>query len=187
MNTHFTAILALILVLIGGLTVSQDQPGGLEDLLAAGGTGYRQDLGQDPDQALCSRYRNNLPVSELRGFLERQRSTIRYPASGSLLGNWKDGERLFIDVRKGNCYACHTADPREKGAGRMGPSLTAYGNRGTSEAVVGYTYEKIYNAWAYQACSLMYRGGYHGLLSPEETAHITAYLLDPASPVNGGR
>ncbi len=187
MRTHFAATLCLILVLACGLTVSQDQPTRLEDVIAAGGSGFRQDLGQDSDQALCSRYSNQLPEVELGGFIERQRATIRYPGSGSLLGNYREGEKLFIDVRKGNCYACHTADPREKGAGRMGPSLTGYGQRGTGEATVRYTYQKIYNAWAFQACSLMYRGGYHGLLSPEETAHITAYLLDPASPINGGR
>lgn len=186
MRTLLPTIVALLLV-VGSLTVSQEQPTQLDQIIAAGGSNFARDLGQDSDQALCSLHSNRLPASEIGGFLERQRASIRYPDNRKLLGNWRDGERLFIDVRKGNCYACHTADPREKSAGRMGPSLTAYGQRGTAEATIVYTYEKIFNAWAFQPCSLMYRGGYHGLLSPNETAHITAYLLDPASPVNGGR
>jgi len=66
----------------------------------------------------------------------------------------------------------------------MGPSLTGYGSRGTSEAVLRYTYEKIYNSWAYVPCSLMYRGGVHGLFTPEETADLVAFLVDPHSPIN---
>ena len=46
------------------------------------------------------------------------------------------------------------------------------------------TYDKIYNAQAFAVCSLMPRFGHSGWLSPEEIAHLVAYLLDPASPVN---
>ena len=187
MNTPRFFVLTLLLATVAGLTLSQNSSPPVEKVVQAGGSGFAQDMKQDPDQALCSLHRNSLTGDVLGGFIERQRATLKYPADNKLFGNWKEGEKLFIEVRKGNCYACHTADPREKGAGRMGPSLTAYGDRGTSEAVVTYTYEKIYNAWAFQPCSLMYRGGYHGILSPEETAHITAFLLDPASPVNAKR
>ena len=44
-------------------------------------------------------------------------------------------------------------DPAEVNAGNVGPALTAYGTqRGDSEAVVRYTYERIYNAWAFMPC-----------------------------------
>lgn len=102
------------------------------------------------------------------------------------MGDWKNGEKVFTDPKRGNCYACHQGDPREVAYGTMGPSLTGYGQRGLSEAVVRYTYEKIYNAWAFVPCSLMYRGGVHGYFTPEETADLVAYLLSPESPLTGG-
>jgi sulfur-oxidizing protein SoxX len=67
----------------------------------------------------------------------------------------------------------------------MGSSLQGYGKlRGNSEPIVKYTYEKIYNAKAYNACSSMPRLGHKGILSPQQVADLTAYLLDPASPIN---
>ena len=67
----------------------------------------------------------------------------------------------------------------------MGPSLEKYGlNRGQSEAVQRYTYEVIYNAWAYFPYRVMYRFGALGGLTPEEIAHVVAYLLDPESDFN---
>jgi sulfur-oxidizing protein SoxX len=69
--------------------------------------------------------------------------------------------------------------------GNLGPSLTGYGQqRGNSEPVVKYTYEKIYNAWMYFPCSNMPRLGHNGFLTPEQIAHVVAYLVDPQSPVN---
>jgi sulfur-oxidizing protein SoxX len=76
-------------------------------------------------------------------------------------------------------------DPREVNAGNVGPSLAAYGNqRGNAEAVAKYTYERIYNAWAFVPCSNMPRLGANGHLTPEQIAHVVAYLIDPQSPVN---
>jgi sulfur-oxidizing protein SoxX len=50
--------------------------------------------------------------------------------------------------------------------------------------MVKYTYEKLYNAQAFVACSSMPRLGHNGILKPEQIAHVTAYLLSPESPVN---
>ena len=70
-------------------------------------------------------------------------------------------------------------------SGNLGPELVGYGaKRGNSEAVVKYTYEKIYNAWLYYPCSNMPRLGANGYLTPEQIAHVVAYLVDPQSPVN---
>lgn len=85
---------------------------------------------------MARQYRDKLPPEQVGAFIERQRALIKYPADGKLMGDWKKGEELFTNPRKGNCYACHTGDPREAGAGRMGPGLVGYGQRGTSEAVV---------------------------------------------------
>ncbi len=56
--------------------------------------------------------------------------------------------------------------------------------RGNSEAVVQYTWGKIYNAKAYNACSNMPRMGHYKLLTEDQMRHVMALLLDPASPVN---
>ncbi len=174
-------------LLVLGLGFSQVSPfkARLEAALRSGGEEFAKVMqGQDKAQALCSQYRDKLPPELIPGFLAEQKALIRYPKDGRLLGDWRNGERVFTDPRRGNCYACHAGDPREVAYGTMGPSLTGYGARGTSEAVVRYTYEKIYNAWAFVPCSLMYRGGVHGLFTPEETADLVAYLLDPESPIN---
>ncbi len=102
------------------------------------------------------------------------------------MGDWKNGEKVFTDPKRGNCYACHAGVPGEVAHGTMGPSLTGYGQRGQSEAVVRYTYEKIYNAWAFVPCSLMYRGGVHGLFTPEETATWWPSFWTPSPPSTGG-
>lgn len=166
--------------------------------------GENQDLSrlkQDQTQKECSQYRNNPPPKIAAALIERERATLKYPAEGKLIGDWKEGEKFvkmgfasrigIIEPDKpnaktgGNCYACHAIDPKETAAGNLGPSLLGFGKfRGNSDAVAKYTYEKIYNAQAFNVCSSMPRLGYHNILTPEQIAHITAYLLDPESPVN---
>ncbi len=156
---------------------------------------------QDDAQAMCSLYQNSLPSGLVRRITMNQLKSMRYPASGQLHGDWKSGERIASTpgggqtgtiqpdppgtVKGGNCYACHALDPKELAAGTVGPSLTGYGKaRGQAADVVKRTYEKIYNAQASMPCSLMPRFGHNGWLTPEQVADLTAYLLDPDSPVN---
>lgn len=88
-------------------------------------------------------------------------------------------------VTGGNCYACHQIDKKELSYGTLGPGLHHYGKlRGGSEAIVKYTYDKIYNAQAFSACSNMPRFGHNGILSPDQIADLVALLVDPQSPVN---
>ena len=47
-----------------------------------------------------------------------------------------------------------------------------------------YTYNKIFNAKAYNACSEMPRFGHVDALKPEQIKDLVALLLDPESPVN---
>jgi sulfur-oxidizing protein SoxX len=69
--------------------------------------------------------------------------------------------------------------------GTIGPSLYNFGKlRGASEAIQRYAYGKIYNPQAFSACSNMPRFGHNRILTPEQMKHLTALLLDPASPVN---
>ncbi len=50
--------------------------------------------------------------------------------------------------------------------------------------IVEYTWGKIYNAKAYNACSNMPRAGHMGVLNEQQIRHVMALLLDPRSPVN---
>src|SRR5690606_17670551 len=110
---------------------------------------------------------------------------------GDQLAHNGAGDRIRngkVEKRKENgalCQNCHALAPGEINVGNVGPSLTGYGKqRGNSEAVVKYTYEKIYNAWAYFPCSNMPRLGATKHLTPEQITHMVAYLLDPQSPIN---
>ena len=53
-----------------------------------------------------------------------------------------------------------------------------------AKAIVEYTWGKLWNARAYNACSQMPRVGHKGILNETQLKHVMALLLDPASPVN---
>ena len=53
-----------------------------------------------------------------------------------------------------------------------------------SQAVVHYTWGRLWNAKAYKACSDMPRFGHAGILSEQQIRDVMALLLDPESPVN---
>jgi sulfur-oxidizing protein SoxX len=158
-------------------------------------------LTQDRSQQICSKIGDaTLTQEEAAEVVSLARASIQYPASGKLVGDWKIGDALAhdgagdriqygaLEKRKENgglCQNCHGLAPGEINVGNIGPSLTGYGlQRGSSEAIAKLTYERIYNGWAYAACSNMPRLGRNGHLSPEQVAHLVAYLLDPQSPIN---
>jgi sulfur-oxidizing protein SoxX len=162
---------------------------------------WKTRLEPDRTQALCTRYRNAPPSEVAAAITAEAKSSMRFPDNGKLLGDWRKGEqiasfsgggqlsRLAPDPagpkRGGNCFACHALSPGEVAAGNLGPVLTGYAKiRGTSDEAVRYTYEKVYNAQAYLACSSMPRFGHNGWLTPEQVADVVAFLLDPQSPVN---
>ena len=155
-------------------------------------------LNQDEPQALCSRDDGKQPAKEVLEKIEKaQFALLKYPADNKLMGDWREGEKIaqsgagkqFNDdparPAGANCYACHQISPQEISFGTIGPSLLGFGKlRGTSEAIQKYTYGKIYNAQAYNACSNMPRFGHSDILTEQQMRDITALLLDPASPVN---
>ena len=158
-------------------------------------------LKQDEVQALCSQYRNDPPPKIAERILATQQRTLKYPASGKMIGDWREGEKLASigtggqlssikpeeagAPRGGNCYACHALAPSEVAAGNLGPSLTGFGKlRGTSPDAVKRTYQQIFNVQAFYPCSMMPRFGHNGWLTPEQIADAVAFLLDPESPVN---
>lgn len=173
------------------------------DMEAQEGGPAGERLKQDELQKMCSALRSN-PVDPATASKvgEMARATIKYPEGGIKLGDWKIGRELAWSgygwrighktdkhsSRKngpgGNCYNCHQLATDRTG-GTIGPSLTGYGKtRGTSDAILKYAYEIIYNPHAYFACTKMPRMGANGLLTQEQISHIMAYLFDPESPVN---
>lgn len=135
---------------------------------------------------------------------EAEMKTIKWPSDGKFLGDWKEGEKIAQSgrgltwsddvktVNGGNCYNCHQISKEEISFGTIGPSLYNYGKlRGVSnpaspdsKAIVEYTWGKMWNARAYNACSQMPRVGHKGILNEQELKHVMALLLDPNSPVN---
>jgi sulfur-oxidizing protein SoxX len=158
-------------------------------------------LEQDRSQQICSKVGDAiLSTEEAAEVVKLARDSIKYPASGQIVGDWKTGDMLAHDgagdrIRDGKtenrkengalCQNCHGLAPGEINVGNVGPALTGYGKqRGDSEAIAKYTYDKIYNAWVYFPCSNMPRLGATGHLTPEQVAHMVAYLIDPQSPIN---
>ena len=158
-------------------------------------------LAQDRSQQICSKIGEaKLTQQEAAEVVKLARASIQYPASGRLAGDWKIGNALAhngagdrilngkLEKRKENgglCQNCHALAPGEINVGNVGPSLTGYGaQRGNSEAVARLTYERIYNGWAYVPCSNMPRLGATRHLTPDQIAHLVAFLIDPQSPIN---
>ena len=162
-------------------------------------------LEQDLGQAACSGEKP--PAEDVAKRVEAEAlASIRWPAGGQYLGDWREGEKLAQNGRgmtwsdasaapAGNgaqCYNCHQIDKKEISFGTIGPSLWNYGKlRGVkdvadpaSAAIVQYTWGKLWNSKAYAACSNMPRFGHAKLLDEQQLRHLMALLLDPKSPVN---
>ena len=151
---------------------------------------------QDGLQRLCTESDDKPPAGLARQLEADQLKTIAFP-EGSLIGDWKNGERIAQGGRgltwsdragapsEGSCYNCHQIGPQESSYGTIGPSLLGIGKkRGNGLEAQRYVYGKIYNAKAYNLCSQMPRLGHSGTLSAEQIRDLVGLLLDPASPVN---
>ena len=164
-------------------------------------------LQADEDNRLCAEAdRTGVPVDAKRvqAIEARNMATIKAPSDGKYLGDWKEGEKIAQDGRGktwtdpadmangGNCYNCHQISQEELSYGTLGPSLYQYGkirgvsdpNSAAAKPIVEYTWGKINNARAYNACSSMPRFAHKGILTEAQIKHVMALLLDPASPVN---
>ena len=162
-------------------------------------------LNQDQAQQGCSSA--TAPPPEVAKQIEAvSLASVKWPAGGQYLGDWRQGEKLAQNGRGmtwtdasalpkdngANCYNCHQIDKKEISFGTIGPSLWNYGKQrgvkdvtdASSAAIVQYTWAKLWNSKAYAACSNMPRFGHMGLLNEEQLRHVMALLLDPKSPVN---
>jgi sulfur-oxidizing protein SoxX len=196
MKRVFLSVALGLPVLAPGQTTTPDVQKVLQRDFHPRGQATMERLVQDGVQRVCTES-NDRPPAELAKALEAdQMKTIAFP-EGSLLGDWKRGERIAQGGRGlqwtdtagapsgGSCYNCHQLSPQETSHGTLGPSLLRFGaTRGNAAQMQRYVYGKIYNAKAYNLCSQMPRLGYSGTLTAEQIKDLVALLLDPASPVN---
>ena len=154
-------------------------------------------LQRDAVQSACSAPRGMPLDNDMLASLRAERlDAVVLPADGEYLGDWQRGAEVAGNGRGlqssddptqpngGNCYACHQLAPDEVAYGTLGPSLTGYGARGQSEAMLQYTWTKLWDTHAYNLCSHMPRFGAQGILNEQQLKDVMAYLLDPAAPVN---
>lgn len=155
---------------------------------------------QDEFQTLCSdeKFRTSAEGKKKAEALQAAAlAAIKPPSDGKYLGEWKAGEIVaqsgrgatwsdtLKTVNGGGCYNCHQITKEEISHGTIGPSLLAYGKiRGNSEPILVYTWNRINNSKAYNACSNMPRMAHFNLLTEQQMKDVMALLLDPASPVN---
>jgi len=194
----FAAVLVGCAIAPSDERISADASAMIKTSFKARGQAGLDRLDQDDTQRLCSQAAGKTPPRDVAERIEKQNlATIKYPADGKLLGDWKNGEKIAQDGRGkqysddpkgpvgGNCYACHQLAPQELAYGTIGPSLYRFGKlRGYTVETQRYAYGKIFNSEAFAACSTMPRFGHNGILSEQQIKDVTALLMDPASPVN---
>jgi len=160
---------------------------------------------QDANQHACS-VDKPLPEATAASLMADAKATVKWPAGGRYIGDWREGEKIAQNGRGftwtdssgatgsggGSCYNCHQIGKAEISFGNIGPSLYNYGkNRGvaditspTAAPIVQYTWMKIWNSRTFSACSTMPRFGHGGLMTEAQIRDVMALLLDPKSPVN---
>ena len=198
------AVLTAVTLIVGCATAPSNEEiaakatAMLKTSFKASGQAGLDRLNQDDTQQICSELAGKPPARNVAEKIEKLNlATIKYPADGKLLGDWKTGERIaqegrgkqFSDDPKGpvgaNCYACHQLAPQELSYGTIGPSLYQFAKlRGYGAEIQRYAYGKVFNADAYSACSTMPRFGHNGILTEQQIKDVTALLMDPESPVN---
>jgi L-cysteine S-thiosulfotransferase len=204
MKSHIAIAVLAGLNLIGGASAQQPakaDPAMVAKVIAetfkSTSDEWKARIVPDETQKVCSQYRNDPPKELSDKLLEREKASVVYPADGKVLGDWKNGEKLaqrgtggqFSDTadtaKGGNCYACHQMALKELSFGTLGPSLLEYGKaRKFDPQEAKSAYGKIYDAQSVQPCSNMPRFGHNKFLTEQEIKDLTAYLFDPASPVN---
>lgn len=201
------AAAAAVAAAVAGCAATTMQTGGVSDAglgkvlhesFRSRGQATLDRLDQDELQRTCSELQGKPLARDVAERLQRsQLATIKYPADGRLMGDWKAGEKIaqsgvgkqYSDdpsaVAGGNCYACHQITAQEIAYGTIGPSLLGFGRRrGFTPEMQKYVYGKVYNADAYLACTNMPRFGHMGILTEQQIQDVVALIMDPHSPVN---
>ncbi|MEY3671206.1 MAG: hypothetical protein RI904_863 [Pseudomonadota bacterium] len=148
---------------------------------------------QDEFQTLCSdeKFRDSPEGKKKAEALQSAAlAAIKPPSDGKYLGNWAEGEKIaqsgrgatwtdnLKTVNGGGCYNCHQISKQEISYGTIGPSLLGYGKtRGNSDVILTYTWNRINNSKAYNACSNMPRMQHFNLLTEQQIKDVMALLL----------
>ena len=172
----------------------------MKDGFRAEGIAGLDRIDQDETQKFCSdpTFANSKQGEAMRDKIQKiNMASIKQPSDGKYIGDWKNGEKIAQSGRGatwtdkadtpvgGGCYNCHQIDKKEISYGTIGPTLWNYGKlRGYSNEVVTYTWNRVNNSKAYNACSNMPRFAHFKLLNEQQIQDVMALLLDPASPVN---
>jgi len=172
----------------------------MKDGFKADGIAGLDRIDQDATQKFCSDpvFASSKQGEKMREKIQKMNmDSIKQPSDGKYIGDWKKGEAIAQSGRGatwtdtastavgGGCYNCHQIDKKEISYGTIGPTLWNYGKlRGYSNEVVTYTWNRVNNSKAYNACSNMPRFAHFKLLNEQQIQDVMALLLDPASPVN---
>ena len=201
------ATVALVVVSVSSQTVALAQQANdpkfnkmMNDGFRAKGIAGLDRIHQDETQKFCSdpQFSTSKAGEATRMKLQKlNMASIKQPSDGVYVGDWKKGEAIAQSGRGatwtdsaetvvgGGCYNCHQIDKKEISYGTIGPTLWNYGKlRGYSNEVVTYTWNRISNSEAYNACSDMPRFAHFKLLNEQQIRDLMALLLDPLSPVN---
>lgn len=92
--------------------------------------------------------------------------------TGPLQGDPKKGEAIAINIRYGNCIACHNL-PNGHTGGTIGPSLSDYGKRGVPHDM---TYQRIWDVRAFNPNAFMPIYGPNAVLTDQEIRDVMAFL-----------
>jgi sulfur-oxidizing protein SoxX len=203
-----TAVAAVCVLVAGGASAQGWGPGADDKSFAEMlRTGFRnagpvtvERLVQDETQAFCSDpvLANSAAGAKRAEQIEAANlATVKWPADGKFLGDWRAGERVAQSGRGltwtdaanqangGNCYNCHQISLAEISHGTLGPSLHNYGKlKGTDAQALRDAWAKIYNSKSSNACSNMPRAGHMGILKEKDIQDLMALLFAPDSPVN---
>jgi sulfur-oxidizing protein SoxX len=144
---------------------------------------------QDEFQALCSdeKFRDSPEGKKKAEALQAAAlAAIKPPSDGKYLGSWANGEKIAQSGRGATWTdSVKTVNGGGCSYGTIGPSLLGYGKtRGNSDVILTYTWNRINNSKAYNACSNMPRMQHFNLLTEQQIKDVMALLLDPESPVN---
>ena len=198
MKALTVGVTTIVMASLAAWTMAADEIGAvLQNSFVAKNQATMDRLERDAVQTACSAPRGMPLDNDMLATLRAERlDAVVLPADGQYLGDWQRGAEVAGNGRGlqssddptqpngGNCYACHQLAPSEVAYGTLGPSLTGYGARGQSEAMLQYTWTKLWDTHAYNLCSHMPRFGAQGILKEQQLKDVMAYLLDPASPVN---
>ena len=205
MGTAFTVLLAGCAMAPTSQEVDEATAQVLKGSFREQGIARLDRLKLDASNQACSEAAGK-PLDEklAKAIEEANLQTVKFPSDGKFIGNWSEGEKIAQNGRGltwsdkpgeangGSCYNCHQISKAELSFGSIGPSLYNYGKlRGVSDPaaaaskpIVEYTWGKLWNAKAYNACSGMPRFGHGAILGEQQIRDVMALLLDPQSPVN---